>query len=259
MRTSRIALVAVLLVPAHALAADPPLHVDPSLETCEVQFAPELSQSAFRRFTGEFGSVSAFKQGGPPNTLGRWGVSLGLEYIMLWVDDHSDAWNDTFYHPDPEHDLGSRQAYPKLKLRVGVTDDTDLGMFFTKNPESNYGWLGIDVKHALMRQSQDMPVTLSVRGAYTKTLFVSDMDMHDVGADVVVGRTFWNTLTPYAGVGGDVVLARETSKRVDLDTEVVPVPHALVGTEVKFWHVALGAEAQYGAIPSLQLMASAVF
>lgn len=240
-------------------APDPNLHVDPSLEDCEVHFAPELSQAAFRRFTREFGSAGAFKQMGPPNTLGQWRVAIGIEYMRFHVDEHSDAWNDTFSHPDATHELGSDLAYPKLKLRVGVTDDTDVGLFFTMNPTSNYGFVGIDVKHALLQQDESMPLTLAVRGAYTKTLFVGDMDMHAATAGVSVGRTFWRTLTPYVGAGGDLVLARETAKTVELDTEVVAAPHAFAGIEAAFWHVALGVEGHYGAIPTLQAQVSAVF
>lgn len=238
---------------------DPKLHVDASLEDCEVHFAPELSQSAFRRFTREFGSVGAFKQMAPPKTLGQWRLSVGVEYMRFRVDEHSDAWNDTFAHPDSTHELGSDHTFPKLKLKLGVTDDTDVGVFFTLNPKSNYGFVGVDVKHALLQQRADMPVTLALRGAYTKTLFVGDMDMHALTADVSVGRTFWNSLTPYVGVGSDLVLARETASTVDLDTELVPAPHALAGVELSFWHVALGVEGQYGAIPTLQAQVSAVF
>lgn len=140
-----------------------------------------------------------------------------------------------------------------------MSDSTDVGVLFTKNPTSNYGFVGVDVSHALWMQDDHLPVTVSVRGAYTKTLFVSDMDMHSLTADVSVGRTFWKVLTPYVGVGSDLILARETSPAVDLDTEVVPAPHALAGVEARFWHVSLGLEAQYSAMPTLQAQVSAVF
>lgn len=77
-----VAIGLALLLPASALAhgegghaADPNLHVDPSLEDCSVIFAPELTQAAFHRFTREFGSLGAFKQVSPPTTLGRRGTS----------------------------------------------------------------------------------------------------------------------------------------------------------------------------------------
>lgn len=257
---------AVLLLPAAALAhgagghpADPALHVDASLEDCSIVFAPELTQDAFARFAREFGSVSAFKQVAPPTTLGQGGLSVGVEGISFSIDDESDAWNDTFAHPDAYHELGSDLSFPKLRLRVGVTDDLDVGAFYSENPKANYGWLGFEVKYGILEQGEDMPIALAVRGAYTKTLYVADMDMHAVTVDVSVGRTFWNVLTPYLGLGSDVVLVRETSDAVELQSEGVLVPHATVGVEARAWHVAIGAEAQFSEVASIQAVVSAVF
>jgi opacity protein-like surface antigen len=267
MTKARMVLVALIgSMPTVALAhgagghaADPNLHVDASLEDCSVQFAPQLKQGAFGRFVREFGSVAAFKQASPPTTLGQWGFAVSVEQIWFSVEEKSDAWNDTFAHPDAYHELGTNLAFPKLHARVGITEDLDVGAFFTKNLTANYGWLGLEAKYALLRQSEEMPISLAVRGAYTKTLFVEDMDMHSLGAGASVGRTFWSAFTPYVGLGSDVVLARETSDAVELDTEVQAAPHALAGFEVRFWHVALGVEGQFAALPSYQAQLSAVF
>ena len=247
-----------LLLPATALAT-PVLHVDPSLDDCEVHFAPELTQDAYGRFVREFGTVSAFKQGAPPATLGRGRIALDVEQIYFSVDEGSAAWNDTFTHPAADHWLGSSKAFPKLRLRVGVSDDVEVGAFFTKSPEANYGWVGIETKYAILQQQGDMPIALAVRGAYTKTLYVTDMDMHALTADVSLGRTFWKILTPYVALGADAVYARETSDAVDLGSEALVVPHATVGVEARYWHVAVGAEAQFSALTSFQAQVSAVF
>ena len=267
MATARMILVVLLwLAPASALAhganghaADPNLHVDPELDDCSVQFAPELSQGAFGRFAREFGLVAAFKQLSPPTTLGQWGFAIGLEQIWFSVEDHSDAWNDTFAHPDAYHELGSNIAFPKLRARFGVTDELDIGAFYTEQPNANYGWIGLEAKYGLLKQSERMPISLALRGAYTKTLYVEDMDMHAITADVSAGRTFWNVLTPYLGLGTDLVLARETSDAVELESEAQVVPHLVSGLEVRFWHVAVGAEAQLAALTSFQVQLSAVF
>ena len=256
---------AALIAPAAALAhggshpGDPNLHVDPTVKECEVRFASNLTQDAFRRFAREFGSVSAFRQGAAADTLGQWNVAVGLEYMTFAVEELAPAWNDTFVHPTADHELGSRLSFPKLKVRVGVTDDTDVGVYFAVNPESNYGWLGFDVKHAFLRQSDEMPVTFSLRGAYTRTLFVSDMDMHAFSAEASVGRTFWNRVTPYIGAGADTVLARETAPAVDLKNELVLSPHALGGVEVKLWRFTIGIEAQVAAVTTAQVQTSFVF
>lgn len=258
MRLTWILFSALMAAPATVLAhgdshaPDPDLHVDPRVTDCEVRFASELTQEAFHRFVSEFGSVSAFKQMGPPSTLGRRGFLFGVEYMSFRVEDRSDAWNDTFVHPDSTHELGSDHAFPKLKLQVGITDHTDLSLFFTENPNSNYGWIGLDVRHAMLRQGPGMPVTVALRGAYTKTLFVSDMDMHALSMDVSAGRLLWERVTPYVGGGADWIVARETSSAVDLETEWVDEWHAMAGFQVMFWHMALGVEGQLGTVNSAQ-------
>jgi hypothetical protein len=267
MTYARTMLVAsIYLMPAAALAhgpnghpADPNLHVDADLADCSVQFSPELTQGAFGRFVREFGSVSAFKLMSPPKTLGQWGIAIGLEQIFFSVEDKSDAWNDTFAHPDHYHELGSDLGFPKLRARVGITDNLDVGAFYTEQPKANYGWFGLEAKYGMLQQNEEMPISLALRGAYTKTIWVEDMDMHAVTADVSAGRTFWNFFTPYLGLGSELVIASETTDAVDLDTEVQLVPHAIGGFEVRFWYVALGAEAQLATLPSLQVQASAVF
>jgi hypothetical protein len=240
-------------------AYDPNLHVNPSLKDCSVSFAPELTQAAFERFAREFGSVSAFKQASPPTTLGQWRFAVGVERISFTVDEKSAAWNDTFAHPDASHELGAEKDFPKLRVRMGVTDDLDVGAYYTLNPEANYGWLGLEAKYGVLRQGEEMPVSVSLRGAYTKTLYVADMDMHALTLDVAVGRTFWKVLTPYLGLGADAVYARETSAAVSLKTETLLVPHLTGGLEVRFWHFAVGVEAQVATVDSYQVQLAFLF
>ncbi len=186
-------------------------------------------------------------------------MSLAVERIYFSVDQRSAAWNDTFAHPDAFHELGADLNFPKLSLRLGLADDLDVGAFYAQNPKANYGWLGLDAKYAILQQGEGVPVSLALRAAYTKTLYVADMNMHALGADATVGRTFWNVLTPYLGAGLDAVFVRETSHVVDLKSESLVVPHLTAGLEARYWHVAVGAEAQLGALPSLQAKVSAVF
>lgn len=260
MNGARGTLVALLcLVPAAAPAQKPILHVDPSLKDCEVVFAPELTQSAFRRFVREFGSISAFKQMSPPTTLGKGGVAIGIDMIYFTVDEASDAWNDTFAHPDSLHYLGSDKKIPSVKLRVGVTDALDMGVYYTRNPNANYGWLGVEGRYGLLRQNETMPISLTLRGAYTKTLYVSDMDMHTFTYDVSGGRTFWNRVTPYVGWGSDAVWARETSDAVQLKTELQAVSRAFAGVGVRLWHMTLGVEREVGALTRTQVQLAMVW
>ena len=245
--------------PLQAQSSEPPLHVDPSLKDCSVEFAPTLSQAAFGRFVREFGSVSAFKQLASPGTLGRGRVSFGIEMLDFTVDEHSAAWNDTFAHPNDHHPLGASHQFPKVKLNVGVTENMDIGVFYTRNSNANYGWVGLDGKYQLLTEDESTPVSLAVRGAYTKTLYVSDMDMHALTADVSVGRKLWRVVTPYVGVGADGVYARETSNAVNLRNETAIAPHFFGGVNVMLWgRVTLGAEYTRGPVASSQAQIAAV-
>ena len=249
----------VTAAPLRAQSAYPPLHVNPSVEDCSVQFAPTLTQAAFRRFVREFGSVSAFKQVAPASTLGKGRALVSVEMMRFTVDEWSAAWNDTFAHPDDQHPLGSTQSFPKLKLRVGVTDDLDVGAFYTRNAQANYGWIGLDGKYRLLTESASMPVSLAVRGAYTRTLYVTDMDMHALTADVSVDRRLWHVFRPYVGLGADGVFARETTDAVSLRRETTIVPHLLGGLDVTVWErLSLGAEFTLGARPSAQVQIGGV-
>lgn len=239
--------------------ADPALHVNPDLKDCSIQFAPELTQAAFHRFVREFGTASASKFISAPGTLGRGHVALGLEGVAFHIDEHADAWNDTFAHPDATHELGADKRFPKLRARVGLTDRMDVGAFYTANFQANYGWLGLDARYGLLRQRDGMPVDLSVRGAWTKTLYVDDMDLMTGTADVAAGRTFGGIVTPYVGFGGDHVLARETTATVDLKREEQTVWHGLAGVEARLRHFGIGAEVQRSALTSVQLLVTGYF
>jgi len=240
--------------PLHAQSIHPSLHVDATLDDCSVRFAPELTQRAFDRFVREFGSVSAFKQAAPPSTLGAGRVLFGIDMISFRVDEWADAWNDTFYHPNDHHELGSKKEFPLLRLRAGVTDALDVGAFYTRNPHANYGWLGVDGKYQVASEAHGAPVTVAVRGAYTETLYVSDMDMHALTTDVSVGRRLWRTVHSYAGLGADGLLVRETSDAVRLRGGLTVVPHLFAGVDATVLRrVNLGAEFTASARPSVQV------
>lgn len=237
----------------------PTLHVDPTLKECSVEFAPNLTQSAYRRFVREFGSVSAYKQQqSGPGTLGRGRLAISFEMMDFSVDQNASAWNDTFAHPNDHHPLGEKHNFPMFEVRAGLTDKLDLGAFYTRNPEANYGWLGLDAKYAMLNEAAGSPVSMAVRAAYTKTLYVTDMDMHAATADVSVGRKF-GLLRPYVGLGADGVYARETSSAVNLGNEFSVVPHAFGGVDMTLWNrVSVGAEYTRGVIASTHIQVGAI-
>lgn len=267
MASARNLLVALMLMaPATALAhgsnaqaIDPPLHVDPNVKDCSVEFSADLTQDAFRRFAREFGSLSAFKPNAPAATLGRGGVTLGIEQLNFTVEEHAAAWNDTFVHPNADHELGADKSFPLARVRVGVADKLDVGAYWSRNPNANYGWLGLEAKYGFAQSAGATPVSFAARLAYTKTLYVHDMDMHTITAELASSRTYWNRLTPFLYLGSDVVIARERSDVVALHSETLIVPHAIAGAELRWWRLALGGEVALATVPSYQFSVATVF
>lgn len=264
MALARMILVAAMaMVPAVALAhgaeEHASLHVDPAVDECSIRFDASLTQGAYEQFAREFGSVSAFKPNAAPVNLGRGRFAIAVEQLGFSIEDHTSRWNDTFVHPNSGHDLGSNQMFPKARLRLGVTDDLDLGAFYTRNPKANYGWVGVDATYGVWKQENGAPVSVGVRGAWTRTLFLHDMKMNTGTAQIGVARTLWSVLTPYVYGGADVVVAQETSDRVELKTETETVPHVMTGAELRWWHVAVGAELHVSDLTSYQVQIAALF
>ncbi len=54
-------------------------------------------------------------------------------------------------------------------------------------------------------------------------------------------------------------LAGRVARSANTKGEAILVPHATAGVEVRYWHVALGAEAQVAALNTFQARLSAVF
>lgn len=240
--------------------AHPSLHVDPSVKECSIRFDSMLTQEAFHQFVREFGSVSAFKQMAPPSTLGNGKLLAGIEITTFTVDEHDSAWNDTFTHPHDEHPLGSRQTFPKFKFRMGVGEDTDIGAFYTQNFAANYGWIGVDLKQRLIKEGESLPVTSAIRGAYTKTIVVTDMDMHALTADWSFEKSITDNIKPYLGAGTDYIYAKNKSHAVTLRDESVFFPHIFGGVDFTLWQsLSIGVELTMGALHSTQIQIAGVF
>lgn len=242
------------------LAADPPLHVDDSVDDCSMRLDPTLEQDDFHRFVEEFGTISAFRQVGSANVIGQGRASIGIELLRFTIDENAPAWNDTFVHPDADHDLGATHRFPKLKLATGLLADLDLGASYSRNPDANYGWLGLDAKYRALSEDQGAVVDLAFRSAYTKTLYVADMSMHALTLDLSLGKGLGGGLRPYVGLGADQVIARETTNAVDLHAEHILVPHYFGGLAVTIMdHVELGAEVVSSAVMTQHLQIALSF
>jgi hypothetical protein len=224
----------------------PTLHINTRWKECSFQLSPELTQSAWRQFTREAGLVAYFRPLSDARPMGRGNFEVSLLQWGTGIDDADPAWNDTFVHPDAEHALfeGSRLQFPGLMVRAGLTANTDAGLYITKSPGANYGFVGGQVQHNLM-------------GGTFRMYGPEDLDFSVYGADLVTSRRItlsrWASVSPYAGVSTYMGSSHEKSAVVSLDDERVVGAQGMLGAVLQLSAARLSAEYNVAAVNTMSL------
>lgn len=257
---SALALAAALLAAPASGQNIPKLHVTDRWKECSFQLDPALTQSAWHQFTGEAGLVVYFRPLSDARPLGKGRVELSALMAKTGIDDADAAWNDTFVHPNSEHVLfeGDGLSIPGLMVRAGVTAGTDVNLYFTKNPNANYGFYGVQVQQALLGDAESKWAT-AARVSVVSMYGPADLDFRVYGADLVASRrvrlTGWASLSPYAGVSGYLATSHEKTDAVDLRNEHVPGAQANVGAALQLSAARLSVEYNVARVRSVSFKA----
>jgi len=249
---SRIAMVALAVtVPLSqgvAQDAHPHLHLTTRWKECSIQLDPSLTQEAWRQFTQEAALVAYFRPVADAAPMGRGKFEFSILQWDTGIDDHDAAWNDTFVHPDSAHwlfDEGGGLKFPGLMVRAGVSDRTDVGLYFTKNPNANYGFYGAQLQRQLFGDAKGVWAA-SARLSGVRLYGPEDVDLTLGGMDLVASRRIalkrWVSLSPYAGVSSYFSTSHEKSPLVSLNNETVGESQAFVGASLQLSGARLGVE-----------------
>jgi len=254
--TTAIALAAGIF-PTSSEAQRPKLHVNPRWKECSFQIDPSLTQAAWHQFTEEAGLVVYFRPLADARPMGRGHVELSALKWKTGINDADAAWNDTFVHPDSAHWLfeGSGQEIPGLMLRAGVSNSTDVGLYYTKNPGANYGFVGGQVQYAVVQNNNGW--SASTRGRFVSMYGPDDLSFSVYGVDLVGSRRFevtrWASVSPYAGVSTYLSRAHEKTSAVALSDENTVGFQGTIGTAVQLTKVRLGVEYNVAKVSSFSL------
>jgi hypothetical protein len=244
--------------PSHDGESAAPLHVDDSYDNCFFDLHPELTQAEFDEFAKEGGAITRFHQLANAEPLGQWNFDVSLVFTSTPVDDSKGAWNNTMSHPDAEHTLGHQVAFPRLFVRMGVSDSVDVGVWGSLDPNSNYGFVGIESKISLLRQSADLPVSVAVRPNVSSLLGPDELFLANAGVDLSVSHNF-RGLSPYVGVAGTSSIAVEMSDEVDLDNGKANSLAAIAGVTYGWKGLRLAGEAEFGALNTYAVRVGGAF
>ena len=245
-----------LLHGGHA-PTSPTLHLSNRWKECSFQLDAALTQSAWRQFTREAGLVVYFRPLSDARPMGKGKFEVSVLQWQTNIDDHDAAWNDTFVHPDAEHWLfeGPGLQFPGLTVRAGITDNVDVGIYATKNPNANYGVYGVQLQRALFRTTSDWAA--AARVSYSELYGPEDVDFRVYGADLVASKTItmkrWATLSPYAGVSTFLGTSHEKSAVVALEDEQQFGAQASVGATLQLSKARLAAEYNVARVPSISM------
>lgn len=226
------------------------LHINSELGACDFDIAPELTQSEWSRATREIGNIVYLDPLAPAAPLGRRHWSLHLESSSAKVDDLSGAWNNTFHHPDSTHYLtgeSGRISVPGLRLRFGITDRLEAGLFYTsaKPFGANYGFLGFETKYAFLHDTIK-GWDAAARASYVMDANVRDFNVFCSAVDFTGSKTFFNCLSPYAGVGLNWNYGVTKTAEVNLDAASSFAVHGIAGIDFRWKFITAGYGVMFG-------------
>jgi hypothetical protein len=233
------------------------LHINSRWHECSFQLDPSLTQSAWRQFTGEAGVVTYFRPLIGAEPMGKGKLELSLVQWKTAIDANDAAWNDTFVHPDSNHVLfeGSGLQFPGLTARAGITDATDVGVYFTKSPGANYGFYGAQVQQNLLRDARKW--SAAARVSFVSMYGPEDLDFTVYGLDLVASRKYAllskTSISPYVGVSTSLSRSHEKSAVVDLEDENIVGAMGTVGAVAQIYMTSVAVEYAFARVPSLSV------
>jgi hypothetical protein len=241
------------------------LHVNPKWKECSFQLDPSLTQEAWQQFTREAGLVAYFRPLTDAKPMGVWNVEVALLQWSTGIDDTDAAWNDTFVHPDSTHWLfeGDRLPFPGLTARVGITKKMDVGLYFTKNPNANYGFWGAQLQYNMVN-NLEKKWAASARVNFSSLYGPEDLRLQIYGLDVIASKEFplfaeWASVSPYVGVSAYLSSSHEVSDVVELKDENVGGGQAMVGAVLRLSIARLGVEYNFAKVNTLSFKIGVAF
>lgn len=223
---------------------------------CSFVINEALTQKAWHQFTEEAGLVTYFRPLIDAKPMGAWNYEFSLMEWETAIDDTDDAWNDTFVHPDSTHWLFEEDAlgFPGLMFRSGITDQIDVGAYWTINPGANYGFWGGQVQYNFVN-NVEKNWAVSTRFSFVSMFGPKDIDHTVYGLDMLASREYsifsdWISISPYAGLSGYLSSAHENSSLVNLKDENIFGVQGMLGAVADISIARLGVEYNVAVVNS---------
>jgi hypothetical protein len=224
-------------------------HIDPNIKTCSMIIDPSLTQDQWHKFVREGSAILSFKSLASAKTLGTLNFSIAIDQGTTPVDQHSYAWINTFAHPDADCPLGDAIVFPAIRAGMGLTDNIDIGAYWTSAPGANYGGVGAEVKYALLQDSENLPAA-ATRASVSILTGVPDFNINIYSLEMMASKEF-SLFTPYLGLRMNLATGAETTSKVNLERENILFPQGYAGVNIPVWMFRLAAEYNVSSVNTL--------
>ncbi|HZI88938.1 MAG TPA: hypothetical protein VFD83_00630, partial [Candidatus Polarisedimenticolia bacterium] len=247
-------LVLLLGRPAHSQGSGGGIywHIDPSVRTCSMVIDPALTQAQWETFVRQAGAIITYKSLAPAKPRGKGSFSLGIDYSITPIDQRDPAWINTFTHPDADCPLGDNIELPALRATLGVSRSMEIAGFWAAAPGANYGTVGGSFQYAFLRESARVPAT-AFRASAVALTGVPDFNFSVYSVGIEASKRI-ASITPYAGVRQNLAVGTETTAKVNLDREAIPLTQGFLGAAFSVWRLGLTAEYDVSAVNTFALM-----
>ncbi len=248
-----------------ASAQNVKLHVNPKWEECSFQLDPSLTQKAWHQFTQEAGLVAYFRPLTDAKPMGVGHYELSLLQWETKIDGNTEAWNNTFVHPDSTHWLveGPRLSFPGLTFRTGITKKMDVGVYWTVRPGANYGFAGGQVQYNIVNDLVK-DFAISTRASFVSMYGPKDLGLTVYGLDLLASKKYAvfsdkTSISPYAGFSTYLSHAHETTTAVNLKDENVAGVRGMIGAVAQISLARLAVEYNFAKVNSFSFKVGVVF
>ena len=215
-------------------------HINPGVKSCSMVIDPSLTQAQWKTFVKQVGAIASSKSLASAEPLGTMNFNIGIDGSRTPIDQRNPAWINTFVHPDEDCPLGDAISIPTIRARMGVSDNMDIGAFWTTAPGGNYGMVGGEFKYRFSQESEELPAA-AVRVSVSILTGVPDYDVNVYSVDFIASKKI-ATFTPYVGLRGGLAIGTETTSKVNLDKESLLLTQGYAGVSSSIWMLSLAAE-----------------
>jgi hypothetical protein len=224
----------------------------------DVSFDPTYTQRDFRDFSEEIGSTLLYRSIGPAVSLGITGFNLGAEVMASDINENKDYWKKAVSDRNPPSFLTNT----RVSFTKGLPLDFDVGIMVGKVVEPDIPYFGAEARYAIVKDRALVP-GLTIRGSYSQTFNVDQLDLKTYGLDLSVSKGFGVgiKIIPYAGFGISWVSSKasDLTLGLTLDKEEFSKTHGFLGARLEVGFLAITAEVDYGVIPSYNLQVGLTF